>query len=221
MQAMLHTRTLGVCWYNGKWRAAISFQNCTRNLGNFAAEEEAARAYDAAAKKLRKNPVLNFLHDGALNPDRKGLSGRPSPQQAHVAAGAAAGSGGGGGASPSALPEYGQALVDSILSILDQPPSPPRPAPPAGAAAPAAPAAVAPAFTSFDALLAAIPRFGRDPVAALQSYATFCYVDLDLDDPTTQHYAAALQLLARVSGSVVGWCWLAFGRGGGSRGGED
>lgn len=34
-------------------------------------QQEAARAYDAKAKELWANPVLNFLPDGALNPDRQ------------------------------------------------------------------------------------------------------------------------------------------------------
>lgn len=32
---------------------------------------QAARAYDAAAKDLYEGPVLNFLPDGSLNPERR------------------------------------------------------------------------------------------------------------------------------------------------------
>jgi len=40
-------------------------------LGRFNDEEAAARAYDAAAKSSYAKPILNFLSDGSLNPDRK------------------------------------------------------------------------------------------------------------------------------------------------------
>jgi hypothetical protein len=39
-------------------------------LGFFDTEEEAARAYDKKAKELHVNPILNFLPNGSLNPDK-------------------------------------------------------------------------------------------------------------------------------------------------------
>ena len=41
------------------------------NLGTYDTEEAAAQVYDEKAKQLRDNPILNFLPDGSLNPDRK------------------------------------------------------------------------------------------------------------------------------------------------------
>ena len=46
-------------------------------LGFFDTEEEAARIYDEKAKRVHVNPILNFLPDGSLNPDRK-KRGRPT-----------------------------------------------------------------------------------------------------------------------------------------------
>ncbi len=67
-----YTRTLGVWWAQGKWEAYIFCQGRHQSLGRFTTEEAAAaRAYDAAAKTLLANPVLNFLPDGSLNPNRK------------------------------------------------------------------------------------------------------------------------------------------------------
>jgi hypothetical protein len=63
--------TTGVSGANGSWFAQISFQRQQRRLGAFDTEEAAARAYDEEAKRLWTNPVLNFLPDGSLNPDRK------------------------------------------------------------------------------------------------------------------------------------------------------
>lgn len=60
---------------SGRWQAWMSFQGKGRSLGTFDAEEGAARASDAEAKRLWVNPVLNFLPDGSLNPDRKQMCG--------------------------------------------------------------------------------------------------------------------------------------------------
>jgi hypothetical protein len=48
-----------------------------RYLGLHDDEEEAARVYDKEAKKLFVNPVLNFLPDGSLNPDRRKKVSKP------------------------------------------------------------------------------------------------------------------------------------------------
>jgi hypothetical protein len=53
-----------------KWAAAISVDGRKRHIGNFDTAEAAAKAYDEEAKRLWTNPNLNFLPDGALNPDR-------------------------------------------------------------------------------------------------------------------------------------------------------
>ena len=42
-----------------------------QRIGTYDMEEEAARAHDEKAKELHNNPILNFLPDGSLNPDRK------------------------------------------------------------------------------------------------------------------------------------------------------
>ena len=57
----------GVCWDRGAWKARLS----SRHLGHFHDEREAAMAYDAAARKEFKDPILNFLPDGSDNPERK------------------------------------------------------------------------------------------------------------------------------------------------------
>ena len=53
----------GVCWYkrSSKWNASIQYERKSRNLGYFATEEDAARAYDAAARELHGSFArLNF-----------------------------------------------------------------------------------------------------------------------------------------------------------------
>lgn len=57
------SRFKGVSWYrwSGKWRAAIMVNYRKRHLGYFVAEDDAARAYDAAALKLHGEFArLNF-----------------------------------------------------------------------------------------------------------------------------------------------------------------
>ena len=68
----MHTQ--GVCWDETVWKARLM----RKHLGRFATEEEAARAYDAAARDKLENPILNFLPDGSLNPDRKRRGGASS-----------------------------------------------------------------------------------------------------------------------------------------------
>ena len=63
--------TTGVAANRKKWRVQLRFGGQYHYLGNFDTEEAAARAYDAEATRLWVNPVLNFLPDGSLNPDRK------------------------------------------------------------------------------------------------------------------------------------------------------
>lgn len=65
------TTTTGVFLSYGKWRATIRANYRNQYLGDYETEEEAAKAFDKAAVQLYENPVLNFLPDGTLNPDRK------------------------------------------------------------------------------------------------------------------------------------------------------
>lgn len=48
-------------WDRIKWRAQVKYKLTTLNLGRYETEEAAARAYDAKAKELFVNPILNFL----------------------------------------------------------------------------------------------------------------------------------------------------------------
>ena len=56
------SRYHGVSWssYTQSWRAAIQVDNRTYELGRFAVEVDAARAYDTAALRLRGKGPLNF-----------------------------------------------------------------------------------------------------------------------------------------------------------------
>lgn len=53
------------------WHAKIRVNGEDKHLGSFESEEAAALAYDEGVKVLHDVPVLNFLPDGSLNPDRK------------------------------------------------------------------------------------------------------------------------------------------------------
>ena len=64
----------GVAWNYGRWSAQIKVNGNQQYLGNYDAEEEAARAYDEKAKQVKAKPILNFLPDGSLNPDHKSKS---------------------------------------------------------------------------------------------------------------------------------------------------
>jgi hypothetical protein len=63
----------GVSWVaaKNKWIVYIYDSGRPRYLAYFDTEEAAARAYDKEAKRVHTDPVLNFLPDGSLNPNRK------------------------------------------------------------------------------------------------------------------------------------------------------
>ena len=48
----------------------MAIKSSKQYLGTYDTEEEAARAYDDTAKQVFDDPILNFLPDGSLNPDR-------------------------------------------------------------------------------------------------------------------------------------------------------
>ena len=58
----------------GRWEVSIRASGRKQYIGTHDTEEEAARAYDEKAKQLHNNPILNFLPDGSLNPDRRNPS---------------------------------------------------------------------------------------------------------------------------------------------------
>ena len=77
----------GVYGYRiGKWQAYISAGGKQQTLGRFDTEEAAARAYDEKAKEVHIDPVLDFLPDGSLNPDRKSDERRPKARGKQPAA---------------------------------------------------------------------------------------------------------------------------------------
>ena len=61
----------GVKWRYGQWQTKIKVNGQIQVLGPYDTEEGAARAYDEKAKQLHANPILNFLPDGSINPDRR------------------------------------------------------------------------------------------------------------------------------------------------------
>ena len=67
------SRYVGICLYRqGAWRARIYINGKTMHLGVYPTEEEAARAYDVAARKLHGEfATLNFPKPG----ERSALSG--------------------------------------------------------------------------------------------------------------------------------------------------
>jgi hypothetical protein len=75
----------GVYWNRptGKWAAAIRSDWMLRHLGVFATREEAARAYDRAAKELHGEwAVLNFPEDHKKRAQDKVLEADQLPQPA-------------------------------------------------------------------------------------------------------------------------------------------
>ena len=62
----------GVSSHRAGWQAYIRLYGKQVYLGTYESQEAAARAYDLRAKEEYKDPILNYLSDGQLNPDRKG-----------------------------------------------------------------------------------------------------------------------------------------------------
>ena len=57
----------GVSWSGKRWRAQIKVNGITKNLGEFIVEEDAARAYDEAAKEyFGAYAILNKIEFGDL-----------------------------------------------------------------------------------------------------------------------------------------------------------
>ena len=64
----------GVVWYKGAWQAVIPIRDISQDLGTYATEEEAARAYDRAAQAIYEYPVLNFGAPGAEPSSKRRMS---------------------------------------------------------------------------------------------------------------------------------------------------
>jgi hypothetical protein len=67
--------TTGVQRDHNRWEARIRCGGRQQHLGRFNTAEEAAKAYDEEAKRRWTNPILNFLPDGSINPDRHKVTG--------------------------------------------------------------------------------------------------------------------------------------------------
>lgn len=110
----------GVCWSHGKWVVKYRFHGKLRSSGGFDTQEAAARAHDELMSQLFINPVLNFLPDGSLNPQRKEFAralmvrdgAAPPLSRRAGAAGASAASNSGGGADGADGDEDGDAGED-------------------------------------------------------------------------------------------------------------
>lgn len=64
----------GLSWDKdySKLHVSINFKGTKiSNLGSYNNEEEAAKRYDEVAQAIQEKPILNWLPDGTLNPNRK------------------------------------------------------------------------------------------------------------------------------------------------------
>jgi hypothetical protein len=257
------TRAIGVYLHtaSGKWVASINHSGKSHYLGTFDTEEAAAKAYDEAARRLRTNPILNFLPDGSLNPDRKttlGSGGALIPRndtkgEASSGGGGGGGTadngssgGGGGGDSGGGAREPPLVDIGSILAILDDDDDDDGDdeARPSGQGSNSSSsmgrhrsvseAPAAQALSLADNISAPFPSLLRavhDAAGALQSYATYRWIELGDDDDDEEEeegkakekengddeqraYATALRLLALVMLLWRECCWEIKGEGG-------
>jgi hypothetical protein len=136
----LSSRFRGVCWNkkNRRWQAAINASGKYLYLGSFVSEDEAAKAFDRAAIKIRgRRGRLNFPNEPYTDAEGNLLQDIELPEGTVTAAMRAAGGGGGGAGGSGRAAAANGAGAAPRSSGSGRPRKRPAPAPVAAAAAPA------------------------------------------------------------------------------------
>ncbi len=168
----------------------------------------------ARKRRAGKQILIPRCAPSAAAASSSSAAAAPSPAASSSSAAAAPSSA--SSSSSAALPDWGRRLVDSILAIPDDEDEDDDDdeRKPAARAAPAAalplpgvayeavgPPTPSGLYTPISAIFSRVV----DPMGALQSYATFQFVDLELkadDDEERRAYATALRLLSKVRDGV-------------------